>query len=128
MSKQLPEHLPPLPEGAVYLGLGGKFTTQRLFEGWALYPGESFWDDGDRWRGDLLDVHYAAPADSEIARLNSHGNNKLFWDTAIATPDLIIPAEVYSDSDTLACIAQCAYNAGYRIEWDSTGLRGYRDE
>ena len=135
MSKQLPDGLPPLPEGAVYLGVGEEFkmlSGNRAFDCWVVRDHQ--WSHQSQCFGNGRYLHYAAPADSEIALLNSHGDNKPSWDTAIAepavsaTPDLLIPAEVYSDPDTLGCIAQCAYNAGYRIEWDSAGLRGYRDE
>lgn len=71
--KPLPAHLPPLPAGAVYLGLGGTFKIPvgDTFAGSLLgpYSGDA-WDNS--WcEGTSRSCHYAAPADSEIARLNA---------------------------------------------------------
>ncbi len=68
----LPDGLPPLPEGAVYLGRGCSFVTldRGLFYGWSFNPRyEVEWED-DTWEGDGQNLHYAAPAGSEIVKLN----------------------------------------------------------
>lgn len=68
---ELPEGLPPLPEGAVYLGQGGTFNRNNgLFEGWEC-SGKQWWRG--KHEGDDERCHYAAPADSEVARLNGLG-------------------------------------------------------
>lgn len=68
---KLPDGLPPLPAGAVYLGKTGYFITgAEYFRGWRL--GIEGWDFDDEWAGDYPNSHYAAPIDSEIARLNGH--------------------------------------------------------
>ena len=72
--KPLPSHLPPLPAGAVYLGLGGTFTIPLYyFKGWSRTDGSAdpVWSASNSWEGDVRTSHYAAPADSEIARLNA---------------------------------------------------------
>lgn len=63
---------PPLPEGAVYLGLGGTFTSiAPVFEGWVFQPGEDRdWSAG-RWEGTREGYHYCADAGSEIVKLNT---------------------------------------------------------
>jgi len=68
-----PRSLPPLPEGAVYLGRGGEFEIQDgiFFDGWVFDPdaADARWIPYT-WRGKCGTLHFAAPADSEIARLN----------------------------------------------------------
>lgn len=67
----LPEGVPPLPEGAVYLGMGKTFKNpKRGFPGFASYGGGDPWEWQDEWVANSGDLHYAAPADSEIVRLN----------------------------------------------------------
>lgn len=59
-----------LPDGAVYLGKGNSFKRPAApFDGWS--SGERFqrWS-ADMLHGDVAHLHYAAPADSEVARLN----------------------------------------------------------
>lgn len=63
---------PKLPEGAVLLSL--KRTPSRSFEGWMFDPerSEVGWKWSDYWAGDDWETClYAAPADSEVARLNA---------------------------------------------------------
>lgn len=69
-ARELPPGLPPPPSGAVYLPepLKGKGP----FYGWSLLTEEGRWDEGE-WYGTNPDLFYAAPADSEIARLNGYG-------------------------------------------------------
>lgn len=71
----LPDGIPPLPKGAVYLGRGGEFKVTYNpphFEGWrndlTYLPSE--WNGSKCWSGDCKDSHYAAPANSEIAKMN----------------------------------------------------------
>lgn len=64
-----PAGLPPLPDGAVYIPEPKKGFR---FDGWG------YWEARDAWvsiRGitGKTPGHYAAPADSDIARLNGHG-------------------------------------------------------
>jgi hypothetical protein len=68
---RLPEGLPPLPEGAVYLGKGMAFERPKDgFSGFASYGGDDPWEWQGVWFAHSRDLHYAAPADSEIVRLN----------------------------------------------------------
>lgn len=72
--KSSPTALPAMseqpPEGDnVVLGKGGTFEVHGHFDGWAAYPGGP-WEAGN-WKGGHSDVIYAAPRDSEVARLNS---------------------------------------------------------
>jgi hypothetical protein len=64
----LPEGVPPLPSGYVYLGLGGSFdqTPSGIFNGGSV---DGVWDIA-KWAGDAYDRHYAAPEGSEIVTLN----------------------------------------------------------
>lgn len=74
-----PQNLPepwmePLPEGAVLLGKGKTFKVPASgrFEGWTTYcydfsPGWMWKPD---WSGENEELYYAAPAVSEIAKLN----------------------------------------------------------
>jgi hypothetical protein len=74
---QLPAGLPPLPDGAVHLGRGGTFSAPFSFDGWCLLGGSvmtpAYWHQSDYNIGKHPGLHYAAPAGSEIARLNGHG-------------------------------------------------------
>ena len=66
--------LPPLPEGAVYLGKNGSFLTlsPRTFAGWYVHLGALSWGPRcERLDGDADDTYYAAPAGSEIVRVNA---------------------------------------------------------
>lgn len=76
------------PEGGVILGYGGTFkvpekTVHRYarFQGWVWIGGK--WHKGSQV-GDLAGLLYAAPADSEVVRLNrpsgNPGHSKLRWD------------------------------------------------
>ena len=79
---ELPKGLPPLPEGAVYLGKSGEFKKPSGgFHGWVLTKINNTWALGF-WAGCTSSFHYAAPADSEIARLNGLSDNKPSWDDA----------------------------------------------
>lgn len=62
----------PLPDGAVLLGEGGTFKVPMSdgFEGWVAEPDAPRWDWDGRLAGLAPHLYYAAPADSEIARLN----------------------------------------------------------
>jgi hypothetical protein len=64
----LPEGVPPLPSGYVYLGLGGSFdqTPSGIFNGGSV---DGVWDIA-KWAGGAYDRHYAAPEGSEIVTLN----------------------------------------------------------
>lgn len=68
---ELPAHLLPVPEGYVYLGRGDTFEAPRRFDGYAIddRPGDA-WEASSIWNGGVEGYHYAAPADSEIIRLN----------------------------------------------------------
>jgi len=70
VGRELPAGLPPLPEGAVYLGRGGQF---RIFEiptqGYYLRVTATDWT-ASGFSGNDRDWHYAAPADSEVVKLN----------------------------------------------------------
>lgn len=79
--KPLPAPFPPLPAGAVYLGLGGTFKTPASgFSGYYLVDTTDYfmhwnfksgiWEPGVRTRVNER-LHYAAPADSEVVRLNA---------------------------------------------------------
>ena len=80
MMNKLPAWLPPLPEGAVYLGKGGEFLVQKPFAGWST--GCIPWSMQPKLWGCRTDLYYAAPADSEIARLNGLNENKPSWHDA----------------------------------------------
>lgn len=62
---------PKLPVGAVLLGKGGTFKTIGLFIGWVFNPKTMEAWEIDRLYGDDSNLIYAAPADSEVARLNA---------------------------------------------------------
>lgn len=103
MNKPLPEGLPPLPQGAVYLGKGGEFRIPDCeFKGWTANenPKYSRWSDneGRTLEGDISRLHYAAPADSEIARLNG------------LSPDSGLPFGLTWDSPELEGINYVAYD------------------
>lgn len=71
----MPKGLPPLPKGYVYLGKGRTFQVgpegfrgSHFMEGSRWFPG---WGAvGTVLGGDGTDCHYAAPKDSDIAKLN----------------------------------------------------------
>ncbi len=67
---ELPAHLPPVPEGCVYLGRGGTFEAPRTFGGYATSAWDKTWAEEPNWAGNEETYRYAAPADSEIVRLN----------------------------------------------------------
>ena len=69
--KPKPDNLPALPEGAVYLGSGCQFKRLPNFEGWVFNPSfmAAGWQFGE-WEGMNWCFDYAAPAGSEIVRLN----------------------------------------------------------
>ena len=76
--KPLPAHLPPLPAGAVYLGLGCTFKRPEYMYHHCLAFCNEHLDMKNRtdwlsgvWSCADCRCHYAAPADSEIARLNA---------------------------------------------------------
>lgn len=73
--KTLPAGLPKLPSGLVYLGLGGTFNissgrSARPTHA-CLHPTVLKWQGPCNWDGTDKDIHYAAPADSEIVKLNT---------------------------------------------------------
>jgi len=68
----LPEPwMEPLPPGAVLLGKGGTFKVPSgRFEGWTIDRSWPKWDWGSYWGRLVPDIYFAAPAGSEIAKLN----------------------------------------------------------
>lgn len=65
--------LPPLPDGAVLLGKGGTFRVfkDEKFKGWSFNSNiDKSWDYSKAWSGGTPHYWYAAPKDSEIAKLN----------------------------------------------------------
>lgn len=66
---------PKLPDGVVILGKGRTFEASGLFAGWRFCAadGDTEWEHGEEWEGSDRFSLYAAPIDSEIARLNGHG-------------------------------------------------------
>lgn len=73
IAEALPDGLPPLPDGAVYLGKGGSFNMMDAysFKGWATEG--AGWNFGYRWGGHDAARHYAAATDSAVAKLNGKG-------------------------------------------------------
>lgn len=70
-----PKKLLPLPKGHIYLGQTKDFKQlpdNKKFTGSIYNPEESTfgWQREDRWGGDSDFLHYSAPFDSEIAKLN----------------------------------------------------------
>lgn len=70
----IPTDLPPIPDGHVYLGLGGEFDTMPndgTFEGYAIRHKDPTdkWDFG-KWLGHAIMTHFCAPSDSEVVKLN----------------------------------------------------------
>src|SRR6056297_157650 len=64
----------PIPDGAVYLGKGGTFKrASETFEGWLFASAEQGWVRSNWVVGSNPSHHYAAPIDSEIARINGLG-------------------------------------------------------
>ncbi len=64
---------PKLPEGCVYLGKGGTFKklpAGRYFVGCTCYENHDWRYSGDLY-GDKCTLHFCAPADSEIVKLNT---------------------------------------------------------
>jgi len=72
--KQMPKELPPLPEGYVYLGRGGDFVPPSSYAPMIILEDapQPKWDNGADYNGKCSLYHYAAPADSEIAKLNGY--------------------------------------------------------
>ena len=75
--KPLPEGVPDLPEGYVYLGITGDFSfsdscrTVSICNMNPRYERGTRWSElAEDWRLNIDGAHYAAPADSEIAKLN----------------------------------------------------------
>lgn len=74
---KMPEGLPPLPENAVYLGLGGPESWRdfkadgKYFQGWSCFIGGK-WGSMTCVTGLSDRMYYAAPIGSEIAKLNGH--------------------------------------------------------
>ena len=74
--KPLPEGVPALPEGYVYLGIIGDFSFSdscRTVSICSMNPKHNAikWSElANDWNLSMTGVHYAAPADSEIAKLN----------------------------------------------------------
>lgn len=151
--KELPEGLPPLPEGAVYLGQGDTFhlpTAQpiTLFHGWGYLETDGSWQSSE-WTGQNERLHYAAPADSEIARLNGLGGtnsrealrkfhiawansykwNELGVNFSFNPPGLVIPPDISEQltfTEILPIIG-AAMDVGYSIEWtEDGGLKGWK--
>lgn len=69
---------PPTPEGYVCLGMGGSFKTENLFYGISCYHDGSVMDSKKvLYSGENTSLIYYAPIDSEIAKLNGLGENKM---------------------------------------------------
>jgi hypothetical protein len=71
-----PKGIPALPDGYRYLGKGGSFRLVPFsdgFEGAFAGGGSEKWYHYNSIPGDDPEIHYAAPADSEIARMASAG-------------------------------------------------------
>jgi len=70
-----PEQIYPLPEGAVLLGRGGEFDTGgKTFDGWVIdadFRTLKRYIDGYGLYGHNENLIYAAPANSEIVKLNN---------------------------------------------------------
>lgn len=66
---KLPDGLPPLPEGAVYLPYPD--IGRGSFHGWSLLEEDGEWELGE-WYGTNKSLYYAAPAGSAIALMNGH--------------------------------------------------------
>lgn len=65
---------PALPAGYVYLGVGDTFATgEKVFDGAHWESGKSSWKIEKGYSGCIPSFHYAAPAESEIAKLNGLG-------------------------------------------------------
>jgi len=77
MNNSIPTELPSLPEDAVYLGRGQQFKRcGSSFDGWILTQGNGW--KRSYWAGHNPNKHYAAPAGSDIVRLNRrfHGGEE----------------------------------------------------
>lgn len=75
--KEMPKDLPPLPEGYVYLGLGGEFVSPD--EGSQMIGFNHIvqkWSTLKLLYGAASELHYAAPKGSEIAKLNGYGEEE----------------------------------------------------
>jgi len=96
---KLPDNLCALPKGSVYLGLGGTFKVAKPFEGWSTHKGGK-WYDGENFHGINESAHYAAPADSQIARLNGHVAQAAGEPEAVALVRQLVVALKASDSFT----------------------------
>lgn len=69
----LPKGIPKMPKDHVYLGMGETFKKKGSFIGCAIRVGKAHkWDMPymHRLHGDAPSLHYCAPKDSEIAKLN----------------------------------------------------------
>ena len=71
MKKPKKKDYPPLPKNSVFLGKGNEFKRAHSgdFLGWGSYKGRNEWSFG-LWEGTDAEYYYAAPAESEIAKLN----------------------------------------------------------
>ena len=106
-----PDNIPALPEGAVYLGMGQEFKTCSIcFSGWSLdVEKHGVWVDAESWEGIDNDLHYAAPRDSEVARLNGfEAESPCHSENPCAMPDL--------DEEELELMRQQAEVMGSEIE------------
>jgi hypothetical protein len=111
---------PPLPDGAVLLGRGGSFKkTGCLFYGWARSDTEPKWGGLSSWHGGSSLVTYAAPENSQIAKLNGLGpkpKSKLKPKSVAWLPTARSPwAVIYK-------------NAALGNEWRFLGFREKRSE
>ena len=81
MLPKKPSHLPPLPARHVYLGKGKEFKiptngNPSRFQGAFFMKGDTFWEKGNSMEGCYEYLHYCAPIDSEIVRLNGGANKR----------------------------------------------------
>lgn len=71
----MPDFLPPLPKGYVYLGEGGQFKVNDPFEGLVAEKSPKRWIFDKQWNGLSTGLYYAALENSEIVRLNKKSPN-----------------------------------------------------
>jgi hypothetical protein len=76
LQPQLPKGCDPLPKGYTYLGLGGTFVvTSNRFNGLTVWPNQKWENNCITLNGLSSTLHYAAPNDSEIVKLNGFTAN-----------------------------------------------------
>jgi hypothetical protein len=81
MLPKKPSDLPPLLHRHVYLGKGTEFKIPingdpSRFQGAFFMKGDAFWEKSNSMEGCYEYLHYSAPIDSEIVRLNGGANKR----------------------------------------------------